>query len=162
VRIVEASSSATQAKLLNRQGAGLAGITLLADSLAGAVLAAGAAVMGLVVASRRRRYEYEALIATGASRRTLRSGLLIEQAAVLLFGAVAGIVAGLLAALLVLRSIPEFVTTPESFPLRYVPDARVLSITVAVTICTLLLVAVLASAAMVAGLRGERLREAAP
>ncbi len=162
VRIVEASSSAAQAQLLDRQGAGLAGTTLLADSLAGAVLAAGAAVMGLVVAGRRRRYEYEALIATGASRRTLRSGLLIEQAAVLLFGAIAGIVAGLLAALLVLRSIPEFVTPPESFPLRYVPDGGVLSITVALTICTLLVVAILASAAMVTGLRGERLREAAP
>jgi putative ABC transport system permease protein len=162
VEILSVSRTRTQAKLFDRQGPGLASVLYLADAAAAVVLAVGGAVLGLVVAGRRRKYEYAALIATGASRRTLYRGLLLEQGVVLIYGAIVGIVAGLVAVLVAIRSVPEFVTAPATPKLVYAPTALPLIPVLAVSVVVLLVVAALASRLLLAGVRSEQLREGAP
>jgi hypothetical protein len=160
IRVLDVTRAVDRAHFLDRQGPGLASVVFLADSIAAAVLACGAAVMGLVTAARRRRYEYAALIAAGAKHRTLRLGLFAEQAGVLAFGAVAGIVAGLVSAAVALRNVPEFVTAPPKALLSYTPDAAVLATAIGAAVVALLAVALLSSWVLIAGARGEQLREA--
>ena len=123
VKIISVATSAAAAKVLERQGPALASVLFLADAGAAALLAAGAAILGLYLSARRRRYEYAALAASGVHRRTLRRSVLIEMAVVLGYGMVVGVLAGLAAAGLALRTIPEFITTPLAPPLQYVPPA---------------------------------------
>ncbi|WP_375493573.1 FtsX-like permease family protein, partial [uncultured Jatrophihabitans sp.] len=137
----------------------LASTVLLTDALAAAVLAAGGALAALAGAARRRRFEYAALGVAGASRRNLYAGLVIEQAAVLLFGAVAGVVAGVVAAALALRSLPEFVTVPASITLSYRLPAGTLVVFVVVAVLVLFALAAATSAGLLAGASPERLRE---
>jgi putative ABC transport system permease protein len=80
---------------------------------------------------------------------------------VLVFGALVGIAAGLLAARLVVGKIPEFVTTPASVPLSYVPDWAPLATTLMSTVLVLVFVATLTSLRLVAGVRADQLRETA-
>lgn len=162
VRITQNQSAAAQADVYARQGPGLASTLFLADAIAAAVLAAAGAVMGLVSAGRRRRFEYAALRATGASVRSLFGGLLIEQVVVLLFGAVAGAVAGVAAALIAVRSVPEFVTDPVAPPLSYAPPAGVLTLALLLAFAVLLVVATISSWVLLSGIRADRLREAPP
>lgn len=159
VAIVSSSSAGELNSLFDRQGPGLASIVFLADAAAAALLAAVAAIVGLVTAGRRRRYEYAALQATGASKRTIFAGLLIEQAGVLLFGALTGIVAGVIAAAVAVRGVPEFVT-PPAVSLSYVPDFSEVIIALVIAIVGLLAVAVLSSWVLVSGVRADQLREA--
>ena len=160
VRIVSVSSAREQAALLARQGPGLASVVFLVNAVAAAILAAAAAIVGLVTAARRRRYEYAALVATGASKRTLFAALYAEQAAVLVFGAITGIAAGLMSAAVALRGLPEFVTQPKSPPLSYVPDFGVLAGALAAAIVGLFVVALLSSWVLVGGVENDQLREA--
>jgi len=160
ISIAAVSSAGATTRLLDRQGPGLASVAFLANALAAAVLAAAATIMGLVTAGRRRRYEYAALAAAGASRRTLFTGLLVEQSGVLLFGAATGIVAGLISAAVALRGVPEFVVTPTALSLSYVPNYGVLGAALAAAIGVLLVVAFVSSAVLVGGVRSDQLREA--
>lgn len=162
VHIIQKQSAADQASLYARQGPGLASTVFLADAIAAAVLAAAGAVMGLVSAGRRRRFEYAALRAAGATPRSLYAGLLLEQLAVLLFGAVAGAVAGVVAALLTIRSVPEFVTQPSEPPLSYGLPATVLTAALLAAFVVLLVVAAVSSRILLAGARADQLREAPP
>jgi putative ABC transport system permease protein len=162
VEILAVSHAGTQAKLFDRQGPGLASVLYLADAGAAVVLAVGGAVLGLVVAGRRRRYEYAALVAAGASRRTLYRGLLLEQGVVLVFGAIVGIAAGVVAAFVAVRSVPEFVTPPASPTLVYTPTLLPLAPVMAAAVVVLLVVAAFASRLLLAGVRAEQLREGAP
>src|SRR6266568_4812522 len=123
VRIDSVHTSAAVTTALERQGPALASVLFLADAAAAAVLAAGAAVLGLYLSARRRRYEYAALEASGLRRRVLRRAVLIELAVVLGFGSVVGMLSGLAGAALVLRSVPEFMTVPAAPPLSYRPPA---------------------------------------
>jgi putative ABC transport system permease protein len=159
IPIVSSASAGSLRSMFDRQGPGLASVVFLADAIAAALLAAGAAVMGLVTAGRRRRYEYAALTATGASRVTIFRGLLIEQGGVLLFGALTGIVAGVIAAAVAVRGVPEFVT-PPAVSLSYVPDFSIVIVALVIAIVGLLAVAVLSSWVLVAGVRADQLREA--
>ena len=162
VHIVQTQSAAEQADLYARQGPGLASTVFLADAIAAAVLAAAGAVMGLVSAGRRRRFEYAALRAAGASPRSLYAGLLLEQLAVLLFGAVAGAAAGIAAALVAVRSVPEFVTQPTAPPLSYALSGSILAIALVLAFVVLLVVAAVSSRVLLAGARADQLREAPP
>lgn len=160
VRIVAVSNASDQAALFARQGPGLAGVVFLANALAAAILAAGAAIVGLVTAARRRRYEYAALLASGASKRTLFAALYAEQVVGLVFAAVVGIAAGLASAAVAVRGVPEFVTQPQSPPLSYVPDFALLAVTLAAAIAALFLLALASSWALVGGVEHDQLREA--
>ncbi len=162
VRVLAVSRASTQATLFDRQGPGLASVLYLADAGAAVLLAVGGAVLGLVIAGRRRRYEYAALIATGARRGSLYRGLLLEQSMVLVFGAVVGIGAGVVAAVVAVRSIPEFVVTPVTPRLVYTPAAGSLAPVLAGAVVVLLVVAALTSRWLLAGVRSEQLREGAP
>ncbi len=159
VKITATQSAAQQTRLLNRQGPGLASTVLLADALAAALLAAGGALAALITAARRRRFEYAALGVVGASRRSLYAGLLIEQAAVLVFGALAGVVAGVAAALLALRSVPEFVQAPASVALHYPLPTLTLTLFVVGAVVVLFALAAGTSAGLLAGASPDRLRE---
>jgi putative ABC transport system permease protein len=154
-----ASTSATVARFA-RQGPALASVLFLADAAAAALLAAGAAILGLYLSARRRRYEYAALSASGVPRRTLRYAVLTELALVLGFGSIVGIAAGLAAAALALRSIPEFTSTPAAPPLSYVPSAGPLVLLLGGAVAFLIIAAVAASVMLIRGVRLDQLREA--
>ncbi|HEY5988544.1 MAG TPA: FtsX-like permease family protein [Streptosporangiaceae bacterium] len=160
VRIDSVRTSAAVTTALERQGPALASVLFLADAAAAAVLAAGAAVLGLYLSARRRRYEYAALVATGLRRRVLRRAVLIELAVVLGFGSVVGILSGLAGAALVLRGVPEFMTVPAAPPLSYRPPAGPLAGLLGAAVALLIVVAVVSSITLIRGIRLEQLREA--
>ncbi|HEY2315855.1 MAG TPA: ABC transporter permease [Streptosporangiaceae bacterium] len=160
VHVTSVTSAATAAALLGRQGPALASVLFLADAAAAALLAVGAAVLGLYLSARRRRYEYAALAASGVSRRTLRRAVLIELAVVLGFGMLVGIASGLAAAVTALRAIPEFITNPVAPPLSYMPSAGPLAALLGIAVAVVVLTAVMLSVTIVGGVQLEQLREA--
>jgi putative ABC transport system permease protein len=162
VRIDGVTSAASVRARLGRQGPALATVLFLADALAAAVLATGAAVIGLYASARRRRYEYAALIASRVSRGAIRASLLTEQAAVLGFGAIIGLASGLVATLIAARSIPEFISQPLAPPLRYLPSAADLAVLAGVVLVGGALAVVIASLLLVRSVQPDLLREGEP
>lgn len=162
VRVQSDQSAVATAALLGRQGPGLATVLFLADAAAAALLAAGAAILGLWLSARRRRYEYAALSATGVQRRTLRRALLIEQSVVLGFGTLVGLGAGLAVAVLLLHDLPEFPTPPVAPPLSYALASGQLAALLGVAVAVLLVAAVTASGTLIHGVDLDQLREAPP
>jgi putative ABC transport system permease protein len=147
------------AKTLNRQGPGLAGDLFLVEAGVAAVLAAGAAVLGLYLSARRRRYELAALLATGVSRRTLLSAISGEQLIVILFGVIVGTVTGVVAALTALRDVPEFLNQPAAPPLATFPSLGPLLLIVGAGAVAVLLVSFVAGLVLARSVRLEQLRE---
>jgi hypothetical protein len=160
VRITSQRSAAAVTAQLARQGPGLASVLFLGDAAAAAVLAAGAAILGLYVSARRRRYEYAALEASGVRRRALRGAVLTELAVVLGFGTLVGAATGLAAAMLVLRSVPEFVAAPLEPALSYVPQAGPVAGLLGGAVGLLVISAVVSSMTLIRGIRADMLREA--
>ena len=158
VRVLSVRTAASVAAVFARQGPALASVLFLADAAAAALLAAGAAVLGLYLSARRRRYEYAALTASGVATRTLRRAVLTEMAVVLGFGVIVGIGSGLLAAVLALRTVPEFLATPEA-PLSYVPAAAPLVVLLGAAVALLAVAAVSASVLLIRGVSLDQLRE---
>jgi putative ABC transport system permease protein len=159
VRILSVDSTPTAVAHLNRQGPALASALFLADAVAAAVLAGGAAIIGLYASARRRRYEYAALEASGIRRRTLHGSLLLELAVVLSFGVLAGAATGLVTARFVLASVPEFTSRPAAPALSYLPPAGPVTALLAVTATFPLLAALLSSVTLIRGVRADLLRE---
>jgi hypothetical protein len=159
VKILSATSTATAVAQLNRQGPALASALFLADAVAAAVLAAGAAIVGLYASVRRRRYEYAALEASGIRRRTLHRSLLLELAVVLGFGVLVGAATGLVTARFVLANVPEFTSRPLAPALNYVPPAGPVATLLIVTATFPLLAALISSITLVRGVRSDLLRE---
>jgi len=159
VRILSADSTATAIAQLNRQGPALASALFLADAVAAAVLAAGAAILGLYASARRRRYEYAALEASGIRQRTLHRSLLLELAVVLGFGVLVGAATGLVTARFVLANVPEFTSRPSAPPLSYVPAAGPVATLLIVTATFPLLAALISSVTLIRGVRADLLRE---
>jgi len=155
------TTASTQAALL-RQGPALASVLFLAAAVAAALLATGAAILGLYQAGRRRRYEYAALTAGRVPRRALTLSVLIEQATVLGFGAVTGIGAGIAAAALVLRNVPVFITPPAAPALVFTPPLAQILVWLAGTAVLLAIPVTMATLALIRSARPELLREAAP
>ena len=153
--------AATQRDLLH-QGPSLAILLFLLDAAAAALLAAAGAVTALQASSRRRRYEFAALHASGARRRTLAGGLLLEQGLVLGAAAVAGLGAGLLAVLLAMPAVPQFVTPPGQPDLLYRPDWLLVTVPVGATLAAVTLASLAGVAVLVARLRPQQLREGEP
>jgi putative ABC transport system permease protein len=149
-------------QVLRRQGPALASVLFLATAGMAAVLAAGAAVLGLYQAGRRRRHEYAALVAGRVTRRSLRASVLIEQAVVLGYGALTGVAAGLAAALLTLRNIPEFSPRPLSPPLLFQPPPGQVAEPLVVIGLVIGVTASTAALAVVRAARPELLRQAQP
>ena len=162
VRIIGVTSAASARAQLIRQGPALATVLFLADAAAAAALAAGAAITGLYASGRRRRHEYAALLASRVPRRSIRASLLAEQAIVLGFGVVVGLVAGLAATLLAVRSVPEFISQPQAPPLDYLPPIADLALLVGAALVVLVLAAVTASMLLVRSVQPDLLREAEP
>ena len=158
LRVLSVRTAASVAAVFARQGPALASVLFLADAAAAALLAAGAAVLGLYLSARRRRYEYAALSASGVATRTLRRAVLTEMALVLGFGVIIGIGSGLLAAVLALRTVPEFLATPAA-PLSYVPAAVPLVLLLGVAVALLAAAAVTASVLLIRGVSLDQLRE---
>jgi ABC-type antimicrobial peptide transport system permease subunit len=152
-------SSSEVSEQLSRQGPALASVLFLADAAAAAILAGLAAILSLSGAARRRRYEYAALAATGADRRTLFSALAIEQVAVVGFGSLAGVVAGLVSLSLAGHNVPEFVVTPVA-TLDYAPNTLLMVVSIGLGFVVLLGAALAAAAALLRTVTPEQLREA--
>jgi hypothetical protein len=164
VTILSTSTATDTQGTYRRQGPALALALFLADAAAAAILAAGGAVLGMHLAGRRRTYEMAALVATGARKRSLGNGLLIEQASTLGFGALFGIGAGLLATVLAVPSIPEFVNLPfnGAAPLLYHPSASQLSTFLGIAVVLLAAAALASAFALIRSVRPDQLRQAAP
>ena len=160
IPVLSTQTSAGLRDELTRQGPGLASVLFVADAVAAALLAALAAVLSLYAAARRRRYEYAALAATGATQRTLYAALAIEQLVVIGFGAVTGVGAGLLATALAGRSVPQFVTEPAAELLTYTPSVLLLVLTLTVGVVLLLAAAAMTAAALLRSVSPDQLREA--
>ena len=161
VKIDGVAVASDNASILMRQGPALASVLFLATAVAAVLLAAGAAVLSLYQAGRRRRYEYAALVAGRVPRRSLRASVLIEQATVLGFGAVMGVLAGLGAGALVLRNLPVFVTSPAAPPLVFSPPAAQILIWLVIAIALLAIPATVAAVALIRSVQPELLREVA-
>jgi putative ABC transport system permease protein len=161
VQIVSSISADSAAAVLERQGPALASVLFLADAGAAALLAAGAAILGLHTSARRRRYEYAALQAAGVRRRTLRAAVLTEQAVVLGFGTLVGAVTGLIAARFVLSSVPEFTSAPAEPTLSFVPGVGPIAALLAGTVGVLVFAATLSSMTLFNGISADLLRETA-
>jgi putative ABC transport system permease protein len=159
VRILSDSSISSAVAQFQRQGPALASALFLSDAAAAALLAAGAAILGLYASARRRRYEYAAMEASGVRRRTLRSALLIELAVVLGFGVLVGVATGLTAARFLLRSVPEFTSVPAQPALSYVAAAGPITSLLGAAAALLALAAVLSSLALIRGVKADLLRE---
>jgi putative ABC transport system permease protein len=159
VHVLSVRSAAAIAAGFARQGPALASVLFLADAAAAALLATGAAILGLYLSARRRRYEYAALTAAGVRRGTLRRAVLAELALVLGFGTFVGAGAGLLAAVIALRSVPEFIHTPPVPPLSYVPSPAPLALLLGVAAGLLITASVAASALLIRGVSLDQLRE---
>lgn len=164
VSILSTSSATDTADTYERQGPALALALFLADAAAAAILAAGGAVLAMHLAGRRRSYEMAALVATGARKRSLGNGLLIEQSMTLGFGALFGIGAGLLATALAMPSVPELVNLPLNggAPLLYSPSAAQLTTFLGIAVVLLAVAALGSAAALIRSVRPDQLREAAP
>lgn len=164
VTILSTSTATGTIDTFSRQGPALALDLFLADAAAAAILAAGGAVLGMHLAGRRRTHEMAALVATGARKRSLGNGLLIEQGMTLGFGALFGIGAGLLATVLAVPSIPEFVNLPpgSAAPLHYDPSAGQLSTFLGIAVVLLAVAAVTSAVMLIRAVRPDQLREAAP
>ncbi len=160
IAIITAGSATEQAARYERQGPGLASTTFLTDAAAAAILAAAAALAGLVTSGRRRRFEYAALQATGATRQSQFTGLLLEQLAVLIFGAVVGVASGLGAGLIAVRSVPQFVDQPVAIKLTYGLHVRDLLLAVGSGVLVLVITAIVSSYLLITGAGPEQLREA--
>jgi putative ABC transport system permease protein len=160
VRITSVTSAADAFSMLSRQGPALASSLFLADAAAAALLAVGAAILGLYLSARRRRYEYAALEASGVPRRRLRRAVGIELAVVLGFGTIVGIATGFAAAAIALRAVPEFATNPAAPPLSYMPSAGPLAALLGTAVGLLIVVSVVLSTTIIQGVRLEQLREA--
>ena len=159
MHILSSLSAAGAAATLARQGPALASALFLADAAAAALLAAGAAVLGLYLSTRRRRYDYAALSASGVPYPVLRRSLLTELGLVLGFGSVIGAGTGLLAAVVALRSVPEFLTPPPVPALSYVPSAVPLAVLLGMAAGLLIIAAVTASIMLIRGVSLDQLRE---
>lgn len=160
VKITSEQKVATLVARLQRQGPALASVLFLADAVVAAILAAGAAVLGLYVSARRRRYEYAALEASGVKRRSLRSAVLLELAVVLGFGTATGVATGLAAATVVLRSVPEFVGKPPVPDLSFVPPTAPVAAMLGAAIGLLAVAALISSVTLIRGVSADQLREA--
>jgi putative ABC transport system permease protein len=147
---------------LQRQGPALASVLFLAIAGTAAVLATGAAVLGLYQAARRRRHEYAALLAGRVTHGSLRASVLIEQAVVIGFGALTGIAAGLGAAALVLRYVPEFSSGVLTPPLLYAPPPGPVGAALLAALLAIGAAVALAALAVVRAARPELLRQAQP
>lgn len=162
VSVTSVTTVAGAEQTLDRQGPALASVLFLAAAVAAALLAAGAAVLGLYQSGRGRRHEYAALLAGGVPRKVLRSAVFYEQATVLGFGAGAGVAAGAGAAALVLRNVPEFPAWPPAPPLVFVPPAAGVLVPLAVIALALAAAVTAATVALVRSVRPELLREEPP
>jgi len=162
VTIDGVATTAQAEAVLMREGPALASVLFLAAAVAAALLAAGAAVLGLYQAGRRRRYEYAAMIVGRVPRRALRSSVFIEQATVLGFGVVTGVAAGIGSAALVLRNLPEFSAPPTAPPLLFTPPATQVLVPLVVIVALMAAAATVATVALVRSARPELLREAPP
>jgi putative ABC transport system permease protein len=162
VKIDGVATTAGAEAFLMRQGPALDSVLFLAAAAAAALLAAGAAVLGLYQAGRRRSCEYAALVAGRVSRGSLRTSVFIEQAVVLGFGAVTGVAAGIGSAVLVLRTLPVFLTPPGAPSMLYVPSATQVLVPLLITVTLLAAAVTVATVTLIRSARPELLREAPP
>ncbi len=161
VQVLSARSTASTAAVFARQGPALASVLFLADAAAAALLAAGAAILGLYLSARRRRYEYAALSASGVPHPVLRRSVLTELCLVLGFGCLIGTGTGLIAAVVALPSVPEFLISPPVPALSYVPSPVPLAVLLGAAAVLLAIAAVTASVTLIRSISLDQLRETA-
>jgi putative ABC transport system permease protein len=145
---------------LRRSGPGLAGTLFLSESAVAAALAAGAAIAGIYLLARRRRYEFAALLTTGVARRTLVTSVLVEQVVLISYAAIVGIGAGLGSSAILLRDVPEFTVPTTGLVTAAFPPAFPMVPVIVAGLAIVLAVAALAAVRLVGGTETAQLREA--
>jgi putative ABC transport system permease protein len=159
VDVLGSASAADRRAVLGRQGPALALLLFLCAAALAALLAAGATIVSIYLAGRRRAFELAAMHAVGVPRRQLLRACLGEQQLLLLTGVALGVLAGLLGAALALRSMPIYsddVTVP---PVHYLPAPLPVGGFLLGAASLTALVAALAAVLLVRSARPARLRE---
>lgn len=121
VHVTDRHTAAHRRAVLGRQGPALALLLFLCVAGLAALLAAGATVVSVYLAGRRRAFELAAMSAIGVPRGQLLRACLGEQLLLLCTGIGIGIAAGAAGAALALPSMPIYsdgVTVP---PLHFLP-----------------------------------------
>jgi len=160
VRVTASETQSGYAKMLNREGPGLARVLFLGEAGIVSALAAGGVILGLYLTARRRRYELAALQATGVSRRSVLTAIASEQLIVVLFGILVGIGTGMVASLVALRDVPQFLTQPTAPALATFPPPAQLVAILAAAVGALVVVTFAASVVLARSVRLDQLREA--
>lgn len=122
VDVLGHASAADRRAVLGRQGPALALLLFLCAASLAALLAAGATIVSIYLAGRRRAFELAAMNAVGVPRGQLLRACLGEQLLLLLAGVGLGVLAGMLGAALALRSMPIYSDDVAVPPVHYLPS----------------------------------------
>ncbi len=159
VDVLGRTTAADRRAVLARQGPALALLLFLCAAALAALLAAGATIVSIYLAGRRRAFELAAMRAVGVPRSQLLRACLGEQLLLLLSGVVLGTIAGLLGAAVALPSMPIYSDDVAVPPLHYLPSpGPVGGFLVGAAVLTALAGA-LAAVLLVRSARPARLRE---
>lgn len=159
VDVVRSESIAGVSAALGREGPALALLLFLCAAALAALLSAGATVVSVYLAARRRAFEVAAMEAVGVPRgRLVRAGI-GEQLLLLLSGVGTGIVAGILGAVLALPRMPLFVDETVPPPLHYLPSFGAVGGFLAAAVLLVAVAGALAAVLLVRSARPARLRE---
>ncbi len=134
------TTSATRLGVLDHEGIALAYAVALIASPIAALLALGTVSFIVVTEGRRRRRDFASLTMAGVPLRTVRRAYVIENAVVLGIALVLGAVIGFVSDSLALRSLPQFVSGSDGFPISRA--APIVPLLCAVGVLALLLAAV--------------------
>lgn len=121
VDVLGQDTTADRRAALGRQGPALALLLFLCAAALAALLAAGATIVSIYLAGRRRAFELAAMHAVGVPRIQLLRACLGEQMLLLLTGVGLGTLAGLLGTVLALPSMPIYSDDVSVPPLHYLP-----------------------------------------
>lgn len=160
VSVTARETAAHRRALLGRQGPALALLLFLCAAALAALLAAGATVVSVYLAGRRRAFELAAMAAVGVPRARLLRACLGEQLLLLLTGIGIGTLAGGIGAALALPSMPIYSDGATVPPLHYLPAPGPVGGFLVSAAAVIAATGALAAVLLVRSARPARLREA--
>lgn len=159
VDVLGRTTAAERRAVLARQAPALALLLFLCAATLAALLAAGATIVSIYLAGRRRSFELAAMRAVGVRRSQLLRACIGEQLLLLLSGVGLGTLAGLLGAALALRSMPIYSDDVAVPPVHYLPSPVPVGAVLIGAATLIALAGALAAVLLVRSARPARLRE---
>ena len=159
VTVLTERAAEDREEVLARQAPSLALLLFLVGAGIAALLAAGGTVLDVYLLGRRRSYELAAMLALGLKRRSLLTGVLVEQALLIGSGTLLGVTTGYAGARLALPSVPLYTDTSTFPPPLFEPDPRVVLLMVAAVVIAMAVAVLVAALLLVRSAVPSRLRE---